>query len=72
MVSTGPWKPRDAPPDYRPRAPIAELFEELAALDSKRAEVNGLLSQHFRRAEADTKKAAPPVQEHGTAFKLTG
>lgn len=52
-MSTGRWKAKDVPPDNQPTSLlllISEKFEELAAIDIKRAQVSGEISGLFRTA----------------------
>lgn len=61
-MSTGKWKPRDEPPDYRPTSLLAQIalkYEDIAALDARRAQAHGELAQLFRSASKHEKGGAP-------------
>lgn len=61
-MSTGSWKPKENPPDNQPTSLlllISQKFEELAAIDSKRAQVSGEISGLFRTARQQEKSDLP-------------
>lgn len=71
-MSKGPWKPKDQPPDNQPTSVLAQIalkYEDLAAIDIRRAQVQGELSALFRSAQA--RKSGTP-SEHGMPLAPTG
>jgi hypothetical protein len=63
-MSRGPWKTKDEPPDYQPTSLlllIAQRHDELAALDSKRAQMQGEIAELYRSAHRANKSDPQPA-----------